>query len=95
VALYPLNIFARRLLDRLMPNVERTPEYIDSRRRVLYQAALEGAFQDATVTATERQILERLRRELRILPAEADAMEKRMEGAVARRAKGKAAMPGK
>ncbi|MGQ0535396.1 MAG: hypothetical protein ACT4PT_04935 [Methanobacteriota archaeon] len=72
----PLRRAADRLADAAMPGVRPTPEYLTGRRHEFYRAALEGALQDGKVTDRERDILDRLRRELRIASDEATVLER-------------------
>jgi len=78
LALRPLQKLAARLADRVMPGVERTPEYYRRRRLDVYQAALENAMADGQVTERERTILRGLRDDLGVPTDAADRMEKRI-----------------
>lgn len=64
LVLRPIYRVVRRLMERLMPGVERSSTYITTRRAEIYRAALEGAAEDGRVTSAERAILERLREQL-------------------------------
>lgn len=66
LGLRPIQRFAERFAGRVMDDVEETPEYLRSRKRTVYRAALEGAVEDGVISDKERDILERLRRELEI-----------------------------
>lgn len=79
--LRPVQHVAERLARRAMPGVEATPDYLESRKLVVYRAALEGALQDGVVTEREREILDRLRTELEI--SEEDAARVQREVAMA------------
>jgi hypothetical protein len=74
-ALWPAERLAKRLMDRWMPGVGKTPGYLDARRRDLYESALAEALSDGKVTARERRLLERLRRDLGISMEEATDLE--------------------
>ncbi len=74
-ALAPLQRLAERLSDAAMPAVKNTPEYLQYRKFEVYRAAFEGVAGDREVTSRERTILERLRAELRITPADARSIE--------------------
>ena len=76
LALRPLERAANRFADAAMPRVQDTPEYFAFRKLEVYKGALEGAAQDGEITAKERDILARLRNDLGIAHADADAMER-------------------
>lgn len=59
-ALAPLQRLAERIADAALPGATGTPEYLSFRKLQVYQAALEGAYEDGEVTPKERAMLERL-----------------------------------
>ena len=73
--LRPAQSLARRFANRLMPSVQDSPEYLGTRKLDVYRAALEGAIQDGSISPRERDILTRLRQQLELSAAEADAAE--------------------
>lgn len=77
--LRPVQHVAERIVRRLMPGVEPTPEYLEARKLEVYRAAVESAFQDGRVTERERRILARLRTELEIREEEAVDVERDVE----------------
>lgn len=62
----PLTAVARRVVDRLLPHVTETPEYLESRKREVYRAQLEVALADGVFTERETEVLRRARRRLGI-----------------------------
>jgi len=80
LALRPLHGLARRLMDRVMPGVERSPEYLEARSFEVYRAALEGAMEDGRVTPAEHAILARLRDQLGLEEVEAGRLEQAVLG---------------
>lgn len=76
VALRPLERVAKRLVDRIMPGVERTPVYFETRRLEVYRAALESAALDGIITEREHAILASLRTKLGITNEEAALAER-------------------
>lgn len=79
-ALSPLQRAAERLADRAMPDVRATPDYLQFRRFEIYRGAVEHALSDGSVTPDERALLDRLRRDLAIPPADAAALESDLLG---------------
>lgn len=66
---------AQRIVNRLLPGVSRDARYLERRKEEVYAAAVEGAIADGVVTHRERDILERLRRELGLSEADAHRVE--------------------
>lgn len=75
LALAPLQRFADRVSDAAMPGVRDTPEYLESRRREIYQAALHSARHDGSITQRERRVLATLADELGLSATEAVDLE--------------------
>lgn len=75
-ALRPIERAADRLADATMPRVQPTPEYVAFRRLEVYKGAVEDAVRDGTITATERSVLDGLRRRLGVADADARAIER-------------------
>jgi len=78
IVLRPMQRLALSITNRLMHSVQNTPEYLEVRRLEVYRAALEGVVEDGLVTDKERRILDHLRDDLSISPAEAVALEKEL-----------------
>ena len=76
VVLRPLQRLALHMSDRLMKNVQDTPEYLDARRLEVYRATLEGVAKDGVVSNKERKVLDHLRENLGISESDAQALEK-------------------
>ncbi len=76
LAFVPLQRWASRLADGLMPTVQESPAYRARRAREIYAAAVEGARLDGMVTGTERAMLDRLASELGISARVAVALER-------------------
>lgn len=76
--LRPVQRFAEAVASGVMPGVEATPAYLESRKHEVYRAALEGAIEDGVVTPKERAILDRLRDQLEISAGAAAVMEKEL-----------------
>lgn len=79
-ALAPLQRLAERLANHAVPHATGSPDYVAWRKLQVYHAALDGAMQDGEVTVKERAILARLRRELGIADADAEALERDLAG---------------
>jgi hypothetical protein len=80
LALRPLRRFAERMANRVMRDVDDSPEYLDARRLEVYRTALEGILEDRIVTPKERRVLVRLREQLGIGEADAARLEEEMAG---------------
>ncbi len=78
VALRPLQWLVQRFVERLLPGVAKTPDYLERRRDELYAAAVEHALIDGRVTDAERAILNGLQSQLGIPPAHANVLETRV-----------------
>ena len=76
IVLRPLHRLALKMSDRLMKNVQDTPEYLDARRLDVYRATLEGVVKDGNVSDKERKVLDHLRENLGISESDAQALEK-------------------
>lgn len=76
VVLRPLHRVALNMSDRLMKNVQDTPEYLDARRLEVYRATLEGVAENGVISNKERKVLDHLRENLGISESDALAMEK-------------------
>lgn len=76
LALKPIERYAHRLADNLLPTVkEKSPDYLADRKLDVYRAAVESALEDGDVSAKERSVLERLRGKLGIAPDDASRVE--------------------
>lgn len=75
-AFRPLERFAQRVADSAMPRVRDTREYRTVRKREVYRAALESAFQDGVVTDGERDVLATLAVQLGLSVGDARAIER-------------------
>jgi hypothetical protein len=71
-----LERISKRVLDRMMPGVEKSEAYLGMRKIEVYRAALEGAAQDGIITRREQAILSALRQKLNISTDEADIAER-------------------
>jgi hypothetical protein len=78
VLLRPVESFAERIMNRLMPGVQDTPDYVGTRKNDVYRAALEGAAEDGIITERERAILNRLAEQLQLSEEEVDVMEREL-----------------
>ena len=76
--LRPLQRFAEGVANRLMPGVQATPTYLESRKLEVYRATLEGTLEDGAITERERAVLNRLREQLGISSDEAEVVEREM-----------------
>jgi hypothetical protein len=74
-AIQPLQRFAARLADRLLPGVDSSEAYLMERKHEVFRNALEAAMQDGTVTERERAILTGLEHSLGVSAGEAAAIE--------------------
>ena len=83
LAFRPLERWAARLADRLMPDVRPTEEYAALRKRDVYRAAIEEMLSDGLAGEKERRFLERLRGQLALTDAEAAAVELEVSRAAA------------
>jgi hypothetical protein len=81
VLLRPVEALAERLMNRLMPGVQDTPDYVGTRKNDVYRAALEGAAEDGIITERERAILNRLAEQLQLSAEEVDVMERELVSA--------------
>ncbi|MEK6985456.1 MAG: hypothetical protein AABX89_03615 [Candidatus Thermoplasmatota archaeon] len=68
LAIVPLQRAARRVMDRLMPNVQDNAAYRDRRAEDIYRMALDSARQDGNIGVGEQAMLDRLAQRLQ-LPA--------------------------
>lgn len=73
--LAPLQRFADRVGDRVMPGVEDTEAYREQRKREVYRATVEELMDDDEITAKERRMLGRLQEELGLEGGEASRIE--------------------
>ena len=73
--LAPLQRFATRVSEALMPNTNNTPEYAAYKKLQVYEAALEDALPGG-ISDKERALLNHLRESLGIARADAEAMER-------------------
>lgn len=81
--LAPVRKTAQRIADRLMPHVTNTEAYLSYRRMTIYRAAVEAAAANGRISEEERSILDTLRSQLGIAPAEASALDKEVLGRAA------------
>ena len=75
VVLKPLHRVALGMSDRLMKNVQDTPEYLDARRLEVYRATMEEVVENGVITEKERKVLDHLRENLGISETDALALE--------------------
>ena len=73
--LAPLQRFATRLSETLMPNTSDTPEYAAYKKLQVYETALEDALHGG-ISDKERALLNHLRESLGIATVDAEAMER-------------------
>ena len=76
VVLRPLHRLTLRMTDRLMKNVQDTPEYLAARSLEVYQATLEGVAESGVITNNDRKVLDHLREKLGISQSDAIDVEK-------------------
>jgi hypothetical protein len=76
--LRPVEALAERLMNRIMPGVQDTPDYVGTRKNDVYRAALEGAAEDGIITERERAILDRLAEQLQLSAQEVEVMEREL-----------------
>ena len=76
--LRPVQRMAETFTNGIMRGVRDTPDYVESRKHQVYQAALEGAIEDGTISERERDILRRLREQLELPAAVAEELEAKM-----------------
>jgi hypothetical protein len=65
-AFVPVHRLAKRLMDRVMPNVTDAASYLTDRKYQVYRDAMEAALQDGSMTDLERAILAKLQQSLAI-----------------------------
>jgi hypothetical protein len=75
-ALKPIEVLAKRIVNRLMPNVQRSPDYLERRRLDVYRAAFDGAIEDGVITDKERRMLDTVARELGLKETEIQIIER-------------------
>jgi hypothetical protein len=75
LALKPIERLAHRLVDRMLPTVQKSPEYVADRKLEVYRVAVESALEDGDITLKERSILDRLRSKLAITIDDARRLE--------------------
>ena len=75
VLLRPIHQIALKITGGLMPGVDETAAYLETRKMEVYRAAFEGAVEDGVVTEKERRILTRLRDKLELAEDDAIAVE--------------------
>ena len=81
--LKPLQGFAERVVSRLMPRTQNTPEYKNSRKKMVYESALSEAQQDGVLSKNERALLVRLRDSLGISESDAELIEAGLQAQLA------------
>lgn len=74
-ALTPLQRWAERTADRLLPTVEKTPSYEGQRKRDVYRDALAEAWSDGQITIKERRMLDAFAKQLALDRSEAAQLE--------------------
>lgn len=77
IALRPIRALAARLADRLLPGVEATPEYLLSRRELVYRNAVQAVVEDGLISSAEQRVLERLGRDLALPQHVTDSIERK------------------
>ncbi len=84
--LRPLQRWAERIADGILPQVAPTADYLQDRRHEVYRNALEAAFFDGVVTEKEEAILLGLARSLGLADEERQEILRSVETALDRRA---------
>lgn len=74
-ALTPLQRWAERFADEVMPEVKRTRPYEDRRKQDVYRQALADVWSDGRITAKERRLLDAFAAQLRLDASEAARLE--------------------
>jgi hypothetical protein len=80
-ALTPLQRAAEKLADQAMPTVQDTPEYRSYRKLQVYGEAVGEAMLEGAISPVGRVVLNRLRAQLGLDEAEAEALERELGGA--------------
>jgi hypothetical protein len=80
--LAPLQRFAERVASTAMPNTQNTPDYAAFRKLQVYEAAVAEALQGGGISPKERALLIRLRDSLGISTADAETLERELQGRV-------------
>jgi len=75
LAFAPVRRFASKVANIAMPHTDNSATYIAARKMQVYRAALEGAYEDGSVTEKERAVLTHLAAELGIAPDDMVAIE--------------------
>jgi len=74
--LRPIQRLTLRIVGPIMRDVNETPAYLDARKLQVYQAAVEGVFEDGVITEKEEErFLERLRDSLELSEADTNAVK--------------------
>jgi hypothetical protein len=81
--LTPVQRFAERVASAAMPNTKNTLEYVATRKKQVYEAALTEALPDGNISKRERELLNRLRDSLGISESDADAIERKLQEGLA------------
>ena len=79
--LAPLQRLAERVAAAAMPNTRNTPEYVAFRKMQVYESAVSEALEQGGISAKERNLLGHLRQSLGVSEADAEAIERELEGA--------------
>jgi hypothetical protein len=82
-ALTPLQRFAERVADTAMPGVKPAGEMTGDERRRAYREAARIAWEDGTLSRDERAMLRGLQRAFGLTDADAQRIEREVEGAAA------------
>ena len=77
--LTPVQRFAERVAAAATPSTQNTPEYVATRKKQVYEAALTEALPDGNISERERELLNRLRDSLGISGSDADAIERKLK----------------
>ena len=76
LGLQPLQRFASRVAERVLPGVAHTADYLATRKHQVYEHAVEAILADSRISSAERRVLERLRDDLGLSQMEAAALER-------------------
>jgi hypothetical protein len=75
LAILPLRRFAHRMVEKAMPRIDGSPEYVASRKREVYAAAADEALADGVIDDADRALLSRLATDLLLPPQDMVAIE--------------------
>jgi hypothetical protein len=75
VLMRPIQTQADAIADKILPGIDRSAGYLESRKDEVYRHALESFYEDGIITSHERKALERLSADLGIDARRARAIE--------------------